>query len=263
MCRASTSPCDAAEHCDGASNDCPADTGSEPTISLVSLLASTHRSSGVDLGVDVSIEITGENLCSASVLTPALVQEELQPEGGVPASRLSLIHSYASSAALAADYPDGGYWFGINGSTVEGSLPFTAGAPDGSVETLAPALDTTVSGNPTFTISDHCGSCDVVRLSIINDGLAQFVGQTHFTSALPLDTPLDFQLDDLIDSPPSLAEGHYEFHADGIVGPMVHASFSVDPGANVFFYVSGTSLRDETEFTVPEPAAWPRRWERP
>jgi hypothetical protein len=255
VCRTSTIPCDAAEHCDGASNDCPADGGAAPDVASIAIVTSTHRAGGIDLGRDASVEVTGTNLCSVR-FGNAIFEDSLVSEGGLPATRMLLDRSYASPEALAADFPSGTYSFSLNDDAVAGTLPFTPGAPDGSLEILAPPTDSVLDGNPTFTISNHCSNCDLMRVSFENDGLGHFVA-SHIYDGLPIDTPLELTYLDMIEGASLLGEGHYEFHAESIDGILVPVQNFLGNPTDVFVYLSGTSLRDEVEFTVPEPAGWP------
>lgn len=244
--------CDATEHCDGTSDDCPDDVGIPPTISRVTAL---------DVGLSASdrrieVEVLGEDLCDATV-------SELVPHvsfGMLPSTpRTRLVTSYDY---LQADGPieSGTMRLQLNQGAIEGTIEWAAGAPDGSIEILSPGDGATVRSHPIFSVGNSCSTCDGVRIAISGPNVR--VETPYFAEPPPpFEQPAALGLGDFVGTPlPSgLPENSYVLRTDAIAGTTIveDASLAGDTSGVHFIYKSGTSVRNEISFSVPEPPALP------
>lgn len=252
VCRQPSDPCDTAEQCDGSSNGCPADTGSAPVVSIVSFLAGDLHEGGEVVGRDVAIEVIGSNLCNGRIQMPDRSERSLEPagDGRRPSRRLSLVTEYATPEERAADFPDGSYPFELNSGEVLGELVFEAGAPAAPIDIVAPEEGAVVAPELIFTFVNHCADCTLTRFALeALDAENRFIAQ-GLLDGWPVDEPFDRSLHRLFEDP-ELPAGEYSLHAETLDG--VFQLGSIPPNAPEFEYVSGTVLRDELSFTVPEP----------
>jgi len=261
-CGAPTGVCDAPERCEGASNDCPADTGVGilPTLSRVTLVSRTERVGGSLYLYDFAVEVTGANLCTATLESPGSGPVVLDPDDGPPSSRLSALPFYNSPEDLAANFPNGTYHFDINSGAVAGTLDFAAGAPDGYVEILSPAGDATVGPDPTFSIRNLCSNCGFFRAEFGNgDNIPNVQDRIDLREPPAPGTEVELGLSDFDGTPPPLPDDSYVFFVEVIDGSLSSGqTFAGDSSGALFEYLSGSSERNAIAFAAPEAAALPR-----
>jgi hypothetical protein len=251
VCRPAVEECDGAEKCDGVSNDCIApDVGVAPLITQVSILDSELRFADGQTSPlrYFEVRISGDQLCEATVDgTPLPSPMELVPDASGTLVRNIIPHG----AENPNTFPSATYQFDVNRGAVTGSLPYVAIDPDGPIEIASPAFGAVLSGEPTFTISNQCTNCGSIQRLEISKDVSTRIAET--LRDLPIDTPVEIELDDFVSGLGPLAAGSYFFEAEAIAGPLVGEAFEEDPRNNEFFYLSGRSIRNRLVFDVPEP----------
>jgi probable HAF family extracellular repeat protein len=254
VCRPPVDACDAAERCDGVSATCDApDIGLEPTLSRVTLLTRAYRFAGAENDQrEFFAEVSGQDLCNATLETPNLDSLHLEGDGG-PSDRIAASLVYFPSK-VAPDPANGSYTLDINRGAAGGGLEYAAGAPDGFVDILAPSQLATAPAEPSFSISNGCADCDVIRAEILDGATQQVLVETPPSFSVPLGTPTEIALADFLGAPPDGLPDHpYRIVAEAIDGSLVPAqTFTGGPGSPPFAYLSGTSERNLVNFSVPE-----------